>query len=281
MTWSAFAENVPIPNELRSTSGVKQLKELLKHQFCKTRQHQLYCMKLACRWPDHRSPYADLLGLLTTLGDVEALGYQWQGKRDKTHNADRLLKQVKLKYVVRSRRQIWACCYLLHCQHQEMVDIPVACVLLTASMHCRLQTASCICWRIMKGQSIWSSSSRLIKILEKRSLNCSAETLGLLCCTMHLLQVNVPSASSMLLMRPMTGCRSSSNSSAHPILVFLTMTPAPFSLHSLYTIQPWTAQTPHQAPLLGGAKAAKMAQLIHQTAARHILVIAVLLVSFY
>lgn len=53
-------------------------------------------MKLACRWPDYRSPYADWLGLLTTLGDVETLGYQWQGQKDKTHNADRLLKQVIL-----------------------------------------------------------------------------------------------------------------------------------------------------------------------------------------
>jgi hypothetical protein len=37
-----------------------------------------------------------LLGSLTTLGDVEALSYQWQGHADKVHNADRMLKRVKL-----------------------------------------------------------------------------------------------------------------------------------------------------------------------------------------
>ena len=88
------AENVPVPEQLRDPSGIKQLKDLLKDRFAKTRSLQLHCIKLACRWPDCRSPYANLLGWLTTLGDVEALGYQWQGQKDKIHNADRLLKQA-------------------------------------------------------------------------------------------------------------------------------------------------------------------------------------------
>ena len=91
----ACAENVPVPEQLRSPTGIKQLKSLLKDKFAKSRDLQLHCIKLACRWPDHRSPYGDLLGWLTTLGDVEALGYQWQGQKDKSHNADRLLKQVR------------------------------------------------------------------------------------------------------------------------------------------------------------------------------------------
>ena len=90
------AENVPVPEQLRDPSGIKQLKDLLKDCFAKSRDLQLHCIKLACRWPDCRSPYANLLGWLTTLGDVEALGYQWQGQKDKIHNADRLLKQVNI-----------------------------------------------------------------------------------------------------------------------------------------------------------------------------------------
>ncbi len=93
-TTTTGAENVPVPEQLRDPSGIKQLKDLLKHRFAKTRSLQLHCIKLACRWPDCRSPYANLLGWLTTLGDVEALGYQWQGQKDKIHNADRLLKQA-------------------------------------------------------------------------------------------------------------------------------------------------------------------------------------------
>ncbi|KAL3158692.1 hypothetical protein ABBQ32_011433 [Trebouxia sp. C0010 RCD-2024] len=92
-------ENVPIPEQLRDPIGVKQLKELLKDRFAKARNLQLHCIKLACRWPDWRSPYANLLGWLTTLGDVEALGYQWQGQKDKTHNADRLLKQAADRFM--------------------------------------------------------------------------------------------------------------------------------------------------------------------------------------
>lgn len=88
------AENVPVPDQLRTPAGIKQVKTVLRDKFAKSRELQLHCIKLACRWPDHRSPYADLLGWLTTLGDVEALGYQWQGQKDKSHNADRLLKQV-------------------------------------------------------------------------------------------------------------------------------------------------------------------------------------------
>ena len=93
------AENVPIPEQLRDPAGVKRLKELLRKKFARARNLQLHCIKLACRWPDWRSPYANLLGWLTTLGDVEALGYQWQGQKDKIHNADRLLKQVKMPAV--------------------------------------------------------------------------------------------------------------------------------------------------------------------------------------
>ncbi len=89
------AENVPVPDQLRNPAGIKQLKTALRDKFAKSRALQLHCIKLACRWPDHSSPYADLLGWLTTLGDVEALGYQWQGQKDKSHNADRLLKQVR------------------------------------------------------------------------------------------------------------------------------------------------------------------------------------------
>lgn len=85
---------MPVPEQLRDPAGIKQLTELLKDSFAKSRSLQLHCIKLACRWPDHRAPYANLLGLLTTLGDVEALGYQWQGQKDKIHNADRLLKQA-------------------------------------------------------------------------------------------------------------------------------------------------------------------------------------------
>ena len=87
-----YAENVPVPEQLRSPTGVKLLKALLKDKFARSRDMQLHCIKLACRWADHRSPYAELLGWLTTLGDVEGLGYQWQGLKDKSHNADRLLK---------------------------------------------------------------------------------------------------------------------------------------------------------------------------------------------
>ena len=71
-------------------------------------------MKLACRWPDYRSSYADLLGLLTTLGDVEALGYQWQGQKDKTHNADRLLKQVSLRFWLWHAHQLTYCLLQRH-----------------------------------------------------------------------------------------------------------------------------------------------------------------------
>lgn len=94
LTLPCNAENVPIPEQLRDPAGVKRLKELLRDKFAKARNLQLHCIKLACRWPDWRSPYANLLGWLTTLGDIEALGYQWQGQKDKIHNADRLLKQV-------------------------------------------------------------------------------------------------------------------------------------------------------------------------------------------
>ncbi|KAA6421238.1 MAG: hypothetical protein FRX49_08937 [Trebouxia sp. A1-2] len=92
-------ENVPVPDQLRNPPGIKQLKTALKDKFAKSRALQLHCIKLACRWPDHSSPYADLLGWLTTLGDVEALGYQWQGQKDKSHNADRLLKPAADRFM--------------------------------------------------------------------------------------------------------------------------------------------------------------------------------------
>lgn len=94
---------MPVPDQLRNPPGIKQLKTALKDKFAKSRALQLHCIKLACRWPDHSSPYADLLGWLTTLGDVEALGYQWQGQKDKSHNADRLLKPVS-----RKRQECWS-----------------------------------------------------------------------------------------------------------------------------------------------------------------------------
>ena len=91
---SAFAENVAVPEQLRNGEGIKRLTQLLKQQFATNRHKELHCIKLACHWSHQRSPYADLLGSLTTLGDVEALSYQWQGHADKVHNADRMLRRV-------------------------------------------------------------------------------------------------------------------------------------------------------------------------------------------
>lgn len=91
-----LAENVAVPEQLRDATGIKQLTQLLKEEFANKLGKELYSIKLACHWSHHRSPYADLLGSLTTLGDVEALSYQWQGHADKVHNADRMLKRVQL-----------------------------------------------------------------------------------------------------------------------------------------------------------------------------------------
>lgn len=71
-----------------------RLTDLLRDFFATSRQKQLHCIKFASKWPDHRSAYADLLGTLTQLGDMEALTYHWQGKPDKNHNADHMLIRV-------------------------------------------------------------------------------------------------------------------------------------------------------------------------------------------
>ena len=91
---AAGAENVAVPEELRSAAGVQELTKVLKDTFATARSKELYSIKLACRWSHPRTPYSDLLGYLTTLGDVEALSYQWQGHADKVHNADRMLRRV-------------------------------------------------------------------------------------------------------------------------------------------------------------------------------------------
>ena len=70
------------------------LTQKLKTEFATSRGKELYSIKLACHWSHRTAPYSDLLGSLTTLGDVEALSYQWQGHADKVHNADRMLKRV-------------------------------------------------------------------------------------------------------------------------------------------------------------------------------------------
>lgn len=77
-------------------AGIKKLRDLLKRNFAKSRRLQLHCMKLACCWPDHRTPYADLLGMLVSLGDVEALGYQFPGQNDMLQSSNKLLKQASL-----------------------------------------------------------------------------------------------------------------------------------------------------------------------------------------
>lgn len=89
------AENVPIPTELRDANGIKALTVRLKDFFAKSRQKHLHCIKFACAWPDYRSQYADLLGNLTLLGDMEAIAYQWQGRPHKNHNADLMLIRVQ------------------------------------------------------------------------------------------------------------------------------------------------------------------------------------------
>lgn len=91
------AENVPIPTELRDANGdgIKALTVFLKDFFAKSRQKHLHCIKFACAWPDYRSQYADLLGNLTLLGDMEAIAYQWQGRPHKNHNADFMLIRVQ------------------------------------------------------------------------------------------------------------------------------------------------------------------------------------------
>ena len=89
------AENVPIPSQLQDTNGIKALRKVLQQEFAESRDKQLYCIKFACWWPDYTSKYADLLGNLTLLADMEAVTYHWQGKPDKNHNADEMLMQVQ------------------------------------------------------------------------------------------------------------------------------------------------------------------------------------------
>ena len=80
-----------------NAEGVQLLTNLLKDKFAVEKRKELYSIKLACHWSHPKAPYSDLLGNLTTLGDVEALSYQWQGYGgDKIHNADRMLRRVRL-----------------------------------------------------------------------------------------------------------------------------------------------------------------------------------------
>ncbi|KAL0028646.1 hypothetical protein WJX79_007831 [Trebouxia sp. C0005] len=93
-------ENVAVPEELRHAAGVQLLTETLKAEFATKLNKELHCIKLACRWSHPQSPYSDLLGSLTTLGDVEALSYQWQGHPgDKVHNADRMLRRAADRFM--------------------------------------------------------------------------------------------------------------------------------------------------------------------------------------
>ncbi|KAL3130379.1 hypothetical protein ABBQ38_008204 [Trebouxia sp. C0009 RCD-2024] len=93
-------ENVAVPDELRSADRVRELTDLLKTKFAIERGKELYCIKLACHWSHPKAPYSDLLGTLTTLGDVEALSYQWQGHGgDKIHNADRMLRRASDRFM--------------------------------------------------------------------------------------------------------------------------------------------------------------------------------------
>ncbi|KAL0055562.1 hypothetical protein WJX82_001912 [Trebouxia sp. C0006] len=92
-------ENVAVPEQLRNARGIQALTAELKQQFATSRGKELHCIKLACHWSHPRSSYSDLLGSLTTLGDVEALSYQWQGHADKTHSADRMLKRAADRFM--------------------------------------------------------------------------------------------------------------------------------------------------------------------------------------
>ena len=100
-----LAENVPVPSQLWDIAGIKKLRDLFKNSFAKSRRLQLHCIKLACCWPDHRSAYADLLGKLVSLGDVEALAYQYPGQDDMLQVSNKLLKQVSLLFLTSDQQQ--------------------------------------------------------------------------------------------------------------------------------------------------------------------------------
>lgn len=102
---SNHAENVPVPSQLWDNGGIKKLRDLFKNSFAKSRRLQLHCIKLACCWPDHRSAYADLLGKLVLLGDVEALAYQYPGQEDMLQVSNKLLKQVSLLVMTSDQQQ--------------------------------------------------------------------------------------------------------------------------------------------------------------------------------
>ncbi|KAL3130391.1 hypothetical protein ABBQ38_008216 [Trebouxia sp. C0009 RCD-2024] len=93
-------EKVGVPEELRSADRVRALTDLLKTKFATERGNELYCITLACHWCHPNAPDSDLFGSLTTVGDVEALSYQWQEhRRDKNHNADRMLRRASDRFM--------------------------------------------------------------------------------------------------------------------------------------------------------------------------------------
>ena len=137
------AENVPVPGQLWDIAGIKKIKDLFKTSFAKSRRLQLHCVKLACCWPDHRSAYADLLGNLVSLGDVEALAYQYPGQQDMLQVSNKLLKQVSLLFMLFNFRQF-------RTTH--------------SAMKCRRQIVLCSCLRDLAAQSILLFSSVQIQI---------------------------------------------------------------------------------------------------------------------
>ena len=123
MSFECFsAENVAVPEELRHAAGVQLLTETLKAEFATKLNKELHCIKLACRWSHPQSPYSDLLGSLTTLGDVEALSYQWQGHPgDKVHNADRMLRRVGFQFMFTRYAYAWLE-FFMSCWNFDLVE---------------------------------------------------------------------------------------------------------------------------------------------------------------
>ena len=172
------ADTVSIPDQLRDPAGTKKLKELLRNSFARSRRLQLHCIKLACCWPDHKTPYANLLGNLVTSGDVEALGYQWQGQADKAQTANKLLKQASLtaSCLVGLSSSTFLppalvntachCCMFVHDWSMQVWSV----------FCCRQQTGLCRCLRHTADPSIWWCLSAQILILMRRFKNCSAGT---------------------------------------------------------------------------------------------------------
>ena len=86
-----------MPQELRDTSGISKLTQLLNAEFATRRNKQLYCVEIACSGPDFHSEYADLLKNLTLLSDTDAITYHWQGRPSKNNHADHVLVRVRLQ----------------------------------------------------------------------------------------------------------------------------------------------------------------------------------------